>query len=255
MGEIDQKSRYLRIADLPRSAIGAIPYYPNLHRQLHNSTASILLAYLEIHHPPPQDDPGGFVTLDADAVALDIQINRRTLLTALSQIGVWWKNEEAAARGARAMRMFTQPNHSRYGTTKPYSITGPKSWHRPVTWALRRNWPFLRFILRQANAAIDDDDDSIINALNSNSITANSATPPPPPTLLVIPTVTPTVIPTPRADTETTGGGASSGTVFRSLSELIVEASVLGGDGRRSRQDRARAMRSVAVGEVGRKSN
>jgi hypothetical protein len=145
------KSKYVRIQDTEPSQIDPIPYYPNLHRQLHSFTASIILAYLEIHHPAPQDTPEAPVELDADAISRDIQIARRTLLVPLSMISVFWRSEEARARGARGNREFINLDHTRHGTTKPYSITGYKSLAPNTRWLLRRNYPFLRYLLQQAD--------------------------------------------------------------------------------------------------------
>lgn len=151
------KSKYVKIQDQPRSQIDPIPYYPNLHRQLHSLNATLLLTYLEIHYPAPQDDPEASVTIDADTITRDLQTARRTLLVSLSILSVFWRGEEARARGARANREFLQPDHSRHGTTKPYSITGPKTWKLPGTaWTLRRNTLYLRHILQQASPLIQD---------------------------------------------------------------------------------------------------
>jgi hypothetical protein len=146
------KSKYVRIQDQEPSQIDPIPYYPNLHRQLHSFTASIILAYLEIHHPAPQDYPAAPVTVDPDIVSHNLQVGRRTLLTAFSVIGTWWKTEELRARGARANREFLNPLHSFHGTTKPYSITGSKSWESRITWVIRRNRPYLDFLLYRFHA-------------------------------------------------------------------------------------------------------
>jgi len=66
------------------STIPPVPYHPNLKLALNSVTASILLTYLETHHPAPPAAPGRLsslpVTIDLDQVAQDLQLSRRTLM-------------------------------------------------------------------------------------------------------------------------------------------------------------------------------
>ena len=45
-------------ASVPPSTIEPLPYFPNLKSQLRGVTASLVLTYLEIHHPAPRDSNG-----------------------------------------------------------------------------------------------------------------------------------------------------------------------------------------------------
>src|ERR1039458_4821355 len=144
-------------APLPPSTIEPLPYFPNLHRHIHSVTASLVLTYLEIHHPAPRDSNGTIlaapVTLDLDAVAADLQVSRRTLCVNLSVLCAWWPTEEARGRAARASREFLNPDHIRYGPWKYYSVTGSKTWRPGTIIQLRRNFAYLTWLLRQAGIA------------------------------------------------------------------------------------------------------
>src|ERR1039458_2508270 len=109
IGERDTLMRPLNVP-MPPSTIEPPPYFPNLHRRIRSVTASLVLTYLEIHHPAPPDPCGGLsrapVTLDLDAVAADLQVTRRTLLVNLSILGTWWPTELARCSAARAGREF-----------------------------------------------------------------------------------------------------------------------------------------------------
>ena len=213
-GENGKKSTRDHIYDRDPSKIDPIPYYPNLHRQLHSLSASILVAYLEIHHPPPQDANGqptdGPVRLELDRASDDLQVSRRTLYVTLAILSVFWKTEEARARGARARREFIQPDHIRLPQAKLYSVTGSKSFWPGSIWGLRRNFPLLAYTLQQAG------------------FTQERCVYSPPVTQL-------------------DGGGAlvhgASSGPLKSLSELIIERSALGGDGRVTRPARERGSR------------
>jgi hypothetical protein len=107
---------------MPPSTIEPLPYFPNLHRHIRSVTASLVLTYLEIHHPAPPDPCRSYssapVTLDLDAVAADLQVSRRTLLVSLSILSAWWPEEMARCSAARAGREFLNHDHSRYGVWK-----------------------------------------------------------------------------------------------------------------------------------------
>jgi hypothetical protein len=140
-----------------RSTIEPLPYFPNLHRHIRGVTASLVLTYLEIHHPAPRGLNGAIlttaVTLNLDAVAADLQVSRRTLLVTLSVLCAWWLTEEAQCRAARASREFLNPDHARYGQWKFYSATGSKTWRPGTIIQLRRNFAHLTWLLQQAGIA------------------------------------------------------------------------------------------------------
>ena len=142
---------------MPPSAIEPLPYFPNLKGQLRGVTASLVLTYLEIHHPAPRGPDGAIlttpVTLNLDAVAADLQVTRRTLLVNLSILCAWWPTEEGRCRAARASREFLNPDHIRYGPWKFYSATGSKTWRPGTIIHLRRNFAYLTWLLRQAGIA------------------------------------------------------------------------------------------------------
>ena len=193
------------IKDMPMSTIGPVPYFPNLHRQLRSLAATLFVSYLEIHHPAPQDDQGRILDLpvmvSADQIAHDLQTGRRTLLVTLSMLGVFWKSEEARARGARGNREFLPQPESTYPGVKIYSITGSHSWRPNVQWAIRRNLPLLHHSLQLAGIQPDG---PIHEGFN-----------------------------TPLDE-----GGLPTFGAFRSLGGLIISRSLLGRDGRETKAER-----------------
>jgi hypothetical protein len=142
---------------MPPSTIEPLPYFPNLKGQLRGVTASLVLTYLETHHPAPRGPNGAIlttpVTLNLDAVAADLQVTRRTLLVTLSVLCAWWPTEEARSRAASAGREFINPDHTRYGRLKFYSATGSKTWRPGTIIQIRRNFAHLTWLLRQAGIA------------------------------------------------------------------------------------------------------
>jgi hypothetical protein len=78
-----------------------MPYFLNLKGELRGVTASMVLTYLEIHHPALRDSNGTSltipVTLNLDAVAGDLQISRRTLFVTLSVLCAWWPAEDLSS--------------------------------------------------------------------------------------------------------------------------------------------------------------
>src|SRR5271163_2928679 len=156
VGEGDKSARPSSVPMVP-STIEPLPYFPNLHRCIHGVTASLVLTYLEIHHPAPRDSNGTIlttpVTLNLDAVAADLQVSRRTLNVSLSVLCTWWPTEIARLRAARACREFLNPDHSRYGRWKFYSATGPKTWRPGTVIQLRRNFGHLSRLLQDAGIA------------------------------------------------------------------------------------------------------
>ena len=138
-----------------------IPYHAQLAKTLHGPTLALVLTYLEIHHPIPQDSPDGPqtlgnapVTIDCDLVCADLGISRRTLHIALNCLGCWFGKEAERVRAVRAGREFFNPNHSPpprgYGAIKIYSVTGPKEYTKPARLAIRRNISKLATILNSA---------------------------------------------------------------------------------------------------------
>jgi hypothetical protein len=131
-----------------------LPYYPNLKRELRSVTGALLLTYLEIYYPAPQDVSGAIlrtpVTLHLDQISEDLQISRRTLFTALCVLATRWGSEEARGRAARARREFLNPAHSFNGRLKPYSITGAIGYIPHTIVQLRRNFPLLSAVLQKA---------------------------------------------------------------------------------------------------------
>lgn len=158
-GPIGERNTPMRPSKVPMppSAIEPLPYFPNLKGQLRGVTASLVLTYLEIHHPAPRGPDGAIlttpVTLNLDAVAADLQVTRRTLLVNLSILCAWWPTEEGRCRAARASREFLNPDHIRYGPWKFYSATGSKTWRPGTIIQLRRNFAYLTWLLRQAGIA------------------------------------------------------------------------------------------------------
>ena len=127
-----------------------IPYHAQLAKTLHGPTLALVLTYLEIHHPIPQDPTDGPqtlrnapVTIDCDLVCADLGISRRTLHIALNCLGCWWKTEVDRVRGARAGREFLNPDHAGppkgHDPVKIYSVTGSRAYAFPRTLTIRRN--------------------------------------------------------------------------------------------------------------------
>ena len=212
VGEGDKSARPSSVPMLP-STIEPLPYFPNLHRCIHGGTASLLLTYLEIHHPAPRDTSNQRyqrvtslpVTLNLDAVAADLQVSRRTLCVSLSVLCTWWPTEMARLRAARACREFLNPDHTRYGRWKFYSATGSKTWRPGTIIQLRRNFASLTNLLRDAGIA----------------------------TLAVpVPTI---AIPVPKlAENGVSASAAYASCKKESLADILLRTSVLWGDRRNS---------------------
>lgn len=138
----------------PLSSIDPLPFFPNLARQLRGPTNAIVLTYLEMLHPAPQDSNGeptnDPVTIDCDQACEDLQISRRTLHIAFHCLCNWFSTEDARGRAERAGRAFINSDHDRYGSVKAYSVVGPKGWHPRQTVFIKRNLPRLYSIFRDA---------------------------------------------------------------------------------------------------------
>jgi hypothetical protein len=139
----------------------ALPYYPRLGRALGGVTISIVVCYLEIHHPAPAPDftaPPRLrnppVYLDCDQACEDLGVSGRTLDIALCGVAVWWRGEQERSAAARSGRDFIKPNPSFHVRThariRPYAIVGSRSYSHPRTIAIHRNFPRLAQILIDA---------------------------------------------------------------------------------------------------------
>jgi len=135
-----------------------IPYYASLCKVLGGATLALVVTYLEIHHPPPNDatrTPAGPssapVFVGCDQICEAIGVNRRTLHIALYRMCVWWRNEEARSAALRSGREFLNADHSKFGKVKPYSIVGSRQFTNPQTLTFRRNYGRINQILTQAH--------------------------------------------------------------------------------------------------------
>jgi hypothetical protein len=135
------------------SAIDPLPFFPNLARALRGPTNALVLTYLEMLHPAPQDLNGRIVgpsvALDCDQICEDLQISRRTLHIALSCLGTWWRTEEARGRAERVGRAFLNLQHSLHGSVKFYSIVGPQGWRPGSIVIIKRNAAHLQSLLQR----------------------------------------------------------------------------------------------------------
>jgi hypothetical protein len=198
------------------SGLQPLPYYPNLKRELRSVTGALVLTYLEIYHPPSQDESGALlrapVTLHLDQISEDLQISRRTLFTALCVLAARWGSEEARARATRVGREFLNPAHTINGRTKFYSVTGAIGYIPHTIVQLRRNFPLISAMLQKAGITSLAQQEFVgIDRFKTLDAAAISA-----PTARIL------------AQKE-------------SLSEILPRASALGGDRRSTRYPRLRA--------------
>jgi hypothetical protein len=147
-------------APMPRSTIEPLPYFPALCRLLSGVTISLVVCYLEIHHPAPEPDLQSFtghqnppIFLDCDQACEDLGVSRRTLHVSLCCLSTWWSSELERQRAARASREFLNPDHSRYGRLKFYSVTGSKTLRPGTVIQIRRNYGHLAKLLQDAGIA------------------------------------------------------------------------------------------------------
>jgi hypothetical protein len=175
--------KYPRDYPAPPSSLPPVPYHPNLKRELRSVTAAVILTYLEIYYPAPQDASGAVlrapVTLHLDRVSEDLQISRRTLFTALCVLAARWGSEEARGRAARAGREFLNPAHTRNGHWKFYSVTGAIGYVPSTIVQLRRNFPLLSAVLQKAGITSLTQQESIstdhFKTLDDDAISAPTA--------------------------------------------------------------------------------
>lgn len=150
-------------SERPKSTLTTpIPYYPALKIVTGTPLAAILMVYLEVHYPAPQDSSNQRlqrvtslpVTLDSERICADLQVNRRTLVFTLSILSVWFSGEAQRMRAHGASREFIQPEHNTHPKIKPYSVTGSRVFVRPFVIQLRRNMPRVQALLSAANLVI-----------------------------------------------------------------------------------------------------
>jgi hypothetical protein len=131
------------------SVIAPLPYFPNLRRALASHGAALLLIYLELHFPAPQDSPDRPVRLETARVMLDLQLGLRLFQRYRTFISTSFTSETARIGAARAGREFYRPDQRVSGSLKPYSVTTAG----PGTLSLRRNYPRLRSLLDAAGVS------------------------------------------------------------------------------------------------------
>ena len=161
------------------SAIDPLPMFPGIIRQLRGPTNAMVLTYLEMVHPSPQDAKGAHlnlpVTIDCDYAARDLQISRRTLHIALHCLATWFLTEERRGRAERVGRAFINESHSQQGTIKPYSVVGPSVIRLPhILLHIKRNWPRINAILHTAGLN-DLQYEQFPSDLSANPLTAKIA--------------------------------------------------------------------------------
>jgi hypothetical protein len=159
--------------------IAILPYHPRLSKTLGGATLALVVTYLEIHHPTPNDTseaPTGRsnapIFVSCDAMCLALGVNRRTLMIALYNLCTWWRSDQERSAASRSGREFLNPEHTRYGKVKPYSIVGRKSFTLPQSFHFYRNPPRLYQILTQS--ALDSIDQPTLKL--ANNYTLESAT-------------------------------------------------------------------------------
>lgn len=146
-----QRAGYVQEA----SAIDPLPYFPNIVRQVRGPTNAMVLTYLEMIYPAPQDANGAIldraVTIDCDQACQDIQVSRRTLHVALRCLGSWFLTEDARGLAERAGRAFINSDHSFQSSIKPFSVVGAKAYGLDhLTLSIKRNFQRLNAIFSRA---------------------------------------------------------------------------------------------------------
>jgi len=140
------------------STFGPIPYFPGLKKIVPNVTCALLVTYLEMRFPAPQDDRRHIsslpVTVPLDTVREDLQISRRTLGLNLYALARVYREESKRWSSARASREFIQQHHRTKGTRKLYSIVCDHNLERARTFILRRNMPMLLAAFANAGVSI-----------------------------------------------------------------------------------------------------
>ena len=214
------------------STIGPIAYYPNLKLVFHNVTACVVFTYLETHHAAPQDDPRRVsslpVTVNVDQICRDLQVTRRTLALALFPLCTLYPSEASRWSAARAAREFIQPNHSRLGRFKPYSIVSANKLAHSHELVLRRNVPLIRTIGQ--NAGMTQGFPHHLDPSPSSQQTEAQE-------CCKMGVAQAALLRTPESLAEIPARVSQLG---ESLAEILMRASVLGGDRRKVRYPRLR---------------
>ena len=196
MSEKRIKSGFVRKNDGPASTIGSIPYYPALQRQLSSIAASVLVTYLEIHHPAPSDDlqpsTGPFqpfligelgarrttskpVNLSLEQLSIDLQWSRRMIFLTFIRIATFWEDTVARGGAARAGREFIAKDCNSHLLYRPYSVTGRRAYEPSTQWSLRRNTLVLQRLTGHLQPRLDTFCD--LSRLAAPQVTTEQITP------------------------------------------------------------------------------
>jgi hypothetical protein len=125
------------------STIPPLPFWPSLKWALRSHGAALLLIYLEVHFPAPQDTPNAPVLMDVDRTLLDLCLCPKALWLASARIAARWPTLRTLRVARQVGREFFTRHTLGAGTLKPYSYV-PISAHQ---WQLRRNMPRLKSLL------------------------------------------------------------------------------------------------------------
>jgi len=129
---------------LEGSDISPLPYFPNLRRYLRSHGTTMMLIYLERHHPAPQDDPKAPIRLDLGRTQGDLQLSRQGLWTYTMLISTRYLGERQRLEAVRSGREFWRNDRRNVGPLKLYSLT--RVTHHVYT--LRRNPAALAAMLK-----------------------------------------------------------------------------------------------------------
>lgn len=172
-----------QLYDVGMASNDPIPFYGSLAKVLHGPTISIVLTYLEIHHPPAADGTGPSsslsstpILIDCDVISTTLGVSRRTLHVALVCLGTFWSTEAERVRAARVGREFLNPAHSLKPTghdpIKIYSFTGSRNYQQPRTLLFRRNYAKLVNVLTLAGLRPPQVQMNDIQATGAKALTA-----------------------------------------------------------------------------------
>jgi hypothetical protein len=129
------------------STIPPLPFWPNLKWTLRSHGAALLLIYLEVHFPAPQDAPDASVLVDVDRTRLDLRLTSDALYQAMRRIAARWPTLRTLRVARQVGREFFTRHTLGAGALKPYS-------YMPVSklqWQLRRNTPRLKSLMRECD--------------------------------------------------------------------------------------------------------
>jgi len=216
--------------------LGVIPYFPKLIDIVPNITSAVLVTYLEMRNPAPQDHPAFPVTVSAETVCRELRITRRTLALTLYALSRVFQTEEKRHAAARGAREFTLSHCTRYPKTKIYSLVTDYNLFRFHTLILRRN----TILLREAFLTLPTSITSGDTCLRLNLDPSRQATQP----------ARDAARNRVRDDTDRAGAPMLVSSP-ETLSDILLKASVLSGDRRSERYPRLR--KAVASGLEDRK--